>query len=619
LGRVLLVWRLVVGSLRRRPVEAVLSVVAIMAATTTLTLGLALYGVTNHPYQTTRATTSGPDIVAMPANGGPSGLREVTRLSSAHGVVARGGPYPVIFPTMEFHGLKVLAIDEGRTAARSSIDQPYVTEGSWLRADGVVVERSFADELGLQVGDRVTLNGRSFPVVGLAVSAALPPYPQAANYPAFGNGVPNVASQDTGLIWTSEATARSLATAAQPVTYLLELRLSDPGAAQAFENVYANNQNLCDRQSFITPSSPECQALDMWSWLDIQKELGQQLLAEQRALLIVGWLLGLLAIASLAVVVGGRIAERTRRVGLLKAVGATPRLVAISLLVEYLVLALGAAAAGLVAGWLLAPLLTKPGAGLVGSAGAPSITVSSVGWVVAMALVVAIAAAIVPAVRAARTSTTAALADAAHLPKRKPMLIAASSRLPVPLLIGLRLAARRPRRMVLTAFSLAITVTTVVAVLTVHAHETQVALQFGPGSYSSLPNPHTAQTDQVLFVMTLFLAALASVNAIVITWVTWIDSRRSLAVARSLGASPRQIGAGLSTALLLPALPGAVAGLPLGVLLVTAVSHGSAVTVPPEWWLAAALVGTMVAMAALSVVPARIGARYPVVEILQAE
>jgi putative ABC transport system permease protein len=94
--------------------------------------------------------------------------------------------------------------------------------------------------------------------------------------------------------------------------------------------------------------------------------------------------------------------------------------------------------------------------------------------------------------------------------------------------------------------------------------------------------------------MTLFLAALASVNAIVITWVTWIDSRRSLAVARSLGASPRQIGAGLSTALLLPALPGAVAGLPLGVLLVTAVSHGSAVTVPPAWWLAAALVGTVV-------------------------
>jgi putative ABC transport system permease protein len=199
------------------------------------------------------------------------------------------------------------------------------------------------------------------------------------------------------------------------------------------------------------------------------------------------------------------------------------------------------------------------------------------------------------------------------------MLIAASARLPVPLLIGLRLAARRPRRMVLTAFSLAVTVTTIVAVLTVHAHQARVLHQFGPAGFSSLPDPHTAKTDQVLFVMTMALAVLASVNAIVITWATWVDSRRSLAVARSLGASPRQIRAGLSTALLLPALPGAVVGLPLGVLLVVAASHGSSVTVPPAWWLAGGLVGTMATMAALSVAPARIGARDSVVEILQAE
>jgi len=71
--------------------------------------------------------------------------------------------------------------------------------------------------------------------------------------------------------------------------------------------------------------------------------------------------------------------------------------------------------------------------------------------------------------------------------------------------------------------------------------------------------------------------------------------------------------------LLLPALPGAVAGLPLGVLLVAAVSHGSTVTVPPAWWLAAALFGTLITMAVLSVAPARIGARSSVVEVLQAE
>ena len=147
-------------------------------------------------------------------------------------------------------------------------------------------------------------------------------------------------------------------------------------------------------------------------------------------------------------------ADQTRRVGLLKAVGGTPRLVAVVLLAEYLVLALLAAAAGLAAGWLAAPLLTDPGAGLLGSAGAPSLTLSTVGQVTAVALGVAVIATFVPAVRAARTSTVHALADAARPPRRTPWLIAISARLPVPLLLGLRVAARRPRRVVLSAVSI---------------------------------------------------------------------------------------------------------------------------------------------------------------------
>ena len=38
---------------------------AITAATATLTLGLVLHGVTNKPYQQTRASTKGPDVVAQ--------------------------------------------------------------------------------------------------------------------------------------------------------------------------------------------------------------------------------------------------------------------------------------------------------------------------------------------------------------------------------------------------------------------------------------------------------------------------------------------------------------------------------------------------------------------------
>ncbi len=78
-------------------------------------------------------------------------------------------------------------------------------------------------------------------------------------------------------------------------------------------------------------------------------------------------LLALLAIASVAVLVGRRLSEYARRVGLLTAAGATPALVAATFVVENLALALFAAAVGIVAGDLIAPLLTNAGAALIGT------------------------------------------------------------------------------------------------------------------------------------------------------------------------------------------------------------------------------------------------------------
>src|SRR5580700_2115722 len=69
LSRTVLIWRLAARDLRRRPAQAFLLLLAITAATATLTLGLALHGVTSQPYQQTRAATRGPDIVAQV--GGP--------------------------------------------------------------------------------------------------------------------------------------------------------------------------------------------------------------------------------------------------------------------------------------------------------------------------------------------------------------------------------------------------------------------------------------------------------------------------------------------------------------------------------------------------------------------
>ncbi|MGH9118374.1 MAG: FtsX-like permease family protein [Acidimicrobiales bacterium] len=230
-------------------------------------------------------------------------------------------------------------------------------------------------------------------------------------------------------------------------------------------------------------------------------------------------LLGLLAVASLSVLVGGKMADQTRRVGLLKAVGGTPSLVAAVLLAEYIVVALVAAAAGLAIGSLTAPLLTGSIVGLIGSAGTPGITISTIGLVTTVALGVAAVATVVPAVRAARTSTVHALADAARPPRRTGWLIAISARLPVPLLLALRVAGRRPRRVVVGAVSIAITVSGIYVALLLNAYLTTRQLAGG------LDDPQMQLPSQVIRVVIVMVLSLAAVNAIFITWVTVHDNR----------------------------------------------------------------------------------------------
>ena len=631
MGRLLLVCRLAGRDLRRRPAEAALLLLAIVAATTTLTLGLVLHGVTDEPYQSTRNATAGPDVVASvsadPAGGQPADLAGLEGLANARGVVGHSGPYPVVWTTLKAHGRTVPARADGRDPAPATVDQPKLTQGSWVRAGGVVVEAAFADALGIGAGDRITLsaldlaNGqpvagrdsRSFRVVGVSVTAATTPYPEVFCLA--------LCPGNSGLVWLTQADARSLAPQEEPSDYVSYLKLADPAAAPAF----VADHNTPEDAPAGTRASDAATPL-LRSWQEISEQSANLVENERRALLTGAWLLAVLAVASVAVLVGGRMADQIRRVGLLKAVGGTPALVAAVLLAEYVVVALLAAAAGLAVGWLAAPLLTDPSAGLVGSAGAPPLAISTVGLVTAVALGVAVAATLVPAVRAARTSTVLALADSARAPRRTAWLIAISARLPVPLLLGLRVAARRPRRVVLATVSIALTVSGVVAVLSAHADlkagrpsgASSVADQLS-GVVSTLDPSRTDRLNQVLLVITITLLALAAVNAIFITWATALDARHSSALARALGATPRQVSAGLSTAQLLPALVGAILGIPGGIELIGAADPDRTTTLAPLWQLLAVVPATVLVVAGLTAIPARLGARRPVAGILAAE
>jgi putative ABC transport system permease protein len=607
-GRLLIVCRLAARDLLRRPTQTVLLLVVIAAAMAALTLGLILHGVTDQPYTQTRAATAGPDVVAssvgFPETPGALAdpLRALTALAHAPGVVAHSGPYPVAWPTLRAHGITAEVMAQGRDPTPTPVDQPRVTNGSWVRDGGVVIERGFADAIGVHVADEVTLDGHAFPVIGIAVTAAVPVYTQVCFYGGCSGPSGQPRSFNTGLLWLIQPASRSLAGPSNPLTYYLNLRLNNPAAAPAFVTAHQ--------------PPPGIGLPPLTAWQSLRGAAATLITQEHRVLVPASWLLALLALASVAVVAGGRMAEQDRRVGLLKAAGGTPPLAAAVLLAQHVVVALAAAAAGLVAGWATAPLLTDPGESLVGRAGPAEFAPNTILLVVAVAITVAAAATLVPALRAARTSTIAALTEAPRTPRRRAGLIRLSTRLPVPLLLGLRLIARRPRRVLLSAASFTITATTAVAVLIFHA---TINHGHATGPFGGPPDPGNARVNEVLLVVTVVMTILAAANTIFTTWATVIDTRRFSAVARALGATPRQATAALSTTQLLPALVGALVGIPAGTALYAAVQNGGPQASPSTEWLLAVVIGMLLAVATLTAIPARIGTRQPIAAILQTE
>ena len=600
MGRLLLIWRLALGDIKRRRVQSALLLVMIVTTTTTLTLGLALHRVTDSPFARTRAATRGPDIVAQIApsavpRAGAALTGQFSPLIHARGVVATSGPYPVALTQLTAPGIDTDAQAQGRDAAPAELDRPELTAGSWVRPGGAVIEAGFASALGLHVGETIHLSGHPFRVSGIAVSTAQCFYPVST----------------PGVIWITRAAAERLATPEQPLGYVLNLKLANPGSSQAFMNgpgaTAFGNGGQNDSVSLLE------------DWTAIEQSDFKVISVDQKVLLIVSTLLAMLAIASIAVVVGGRLAEQTRRVGLLKAVGGTPLLVAVVLLAENLVLALAATALGVTVGQLVAPVLTNVGNGLIGSAATPSLTGQSVLEVVLVALAVAAGATVVPAIRGARTSTIRALGDTPHPPRRRPGLIAISARLPVPLLFAVRLIARRTRRSVLTVFSLTIAVMMAVAALTLQ-HQVAVRDQqrvasaglIGAGSIGD-------RVTHLVFLLSAILTVLAAINAIVTTWATVIDAERPTALARALGATPRQISTGLTAAQLLPGLLAACLGIPAGLALYHLAGGHLNQASPPLLSLLAVIPATLIVVTVLTAIPARIGARRPVAEVLRAD
>ncbi|MEU7240560.1 FtsX-like permease family protein [Streptomyces sparsogenes] len=588
MGHLLLMWRLVLQDMRRHPGEAVMFLLAVTVATSSLTLGLATSDAVATGYAKTRAATAGPDVMATTTGPDPSGLS--SRLADLPGVTAIGGPFFAFDTTIRAHGRAAHSAVVGRGNARAAVDRPLVTSGSWVRPGGAVVERGFARAIGVRVGDHITIRGRSVTVVGTAISAATAVYP-------WGDPAQVGPSDAGGTVWLTTADAHAAAGDASPV-HLIYLKLSDPATTDEF-----------GKSAAIRAIDPEGW-LSYHYWQDVLQTDTAMIKFTQPALVIGGWLLAVAAIVTLAAIATTRAVRDNRRAALLKAVGAGPGTVTVVLLAQYLLLTFLATALGLAAGTLAAPHLVDPSEGLLDTVTPPdSDTVTAA---VFLAVVVAVIGALGPATRAARTSTVHALADPAHMLTHRPRLNAATAYLPTSLLLGIRLLARRPGRAVLTFAGTAATTLMVTAVLTFHA-----ALDAAPAFKRFGPiEVRTDQTGQVLLAVTLALVALSTLNTVLLGWSTAVQARRALTITRTLGATPGQVVTALCTAQLLPAVPGVAAGVPAGLGLYW--FFGAQVTPPGSWLLTAALV-ILLAVGALTALPAWAHTRSPAGRALDAE
>ncbi|RBQ16741.1 ABC transporter permease [Spongiactinospora rosea] len=594
MGSLALVALLVWADVRRHKAQAAMLLLAVAAATATLALGLSLRGVSDTLYAQTRAATAGPDVVALSGDTGPALTSAFTSLASAPEVAAHHGPYRVVYADLTARdSISSPVVVQGFTETPGAINRPLVTSGRWVRPGGTVLERGFATALGVGVGDHVTIAGRRYPVVGIAVTTATSIYPWAAQIGPYGGP-----SDYSGLAWMTRSDARVLASSHNlPVTTALDLKLRDPAATEAFRDAH--------RDATVR--------INFHSW-QFTAQQDMTILRNSEPILVIGsWLLGFLAVTGVVALAAGRAAEQTRRAGLLKAVGATPGLIAVVLLTEYLALALAGDALGLLIARLAMPAIASPTASRIGDAAGPGGVTIVIATALAMA--VALLSTLRPSLRALRTATVTALTAGAHRPRHRPWLTALSALLPTPLLLGLRLTARRPGRAVLHACSTATTVIAISALLTVHAQQER---GYGLDGSSALPNLRGAQDRRLMLAVTVLLVALAVVNTIVFTWTTAMEAQANMAIARTLGATPGQITTGLSAAQLLPSLPGALIGVPLGIGLHALFAARNA-TQPPASWLLGAALAILLATAALTALPARLAARRPVAQALSAE
>ncbi len=292
-------------------------------------------------------------------------------------------------------------------------------------------------------------------------------------------------------------------------------------------------------------------------------------------------LLLIVAFFVVGILVGARASEQHRQIGLLKAVGFTPRQIGTVFALESTVLGLVAAGLGFALGAILAPRLAAPSAQtLIGS---PTIAANPWHFLVASCVLLPVLAA--AALTATRRSTRFTVLDAIRAGNSSP----ADSRLaravvrsvmPLTIELGLKDLLARGRRALLLAAAIALTGSVVVTALSLDATlDAQRASET-----SDFP-------DELLLLIYTLDAVLLLITATTLVAVALLSVReriRDYGVLKAIGLTPRQIVSTVVSSHTVLAVLASLVAIPLGVglylALVRIASGTTEDAVIAPWW-----------------------------------
>ncbi|QTE01470.1 ABC transporter permease [Streptomyces cyanogenus] len=373
--------RVVRSGVGRRRVQTVVIALATMMAVASAVVAGSLMVAAAAPFDHAFEKQQGAHITAQldPAE---VSAAQLAATGKPAGVTASSGPYPsTVFRPVDQAGFRLPTLTlVGRSGPDGDVDRVELKSGRWAQKPGeIVLAASFEGPtigIGATLKASDTMNAPTLSIVGFAVSASR-----------------------TADSWATPAQVDTLASEGSPLTSQMLYR---------FDSASTKEQILADRKKLAAAVGSKA-LLGTQSWLDTKRAADQGAAATVPFVTALGMLGIVMSVIIVCSVISGAVGTSLRRIGILKAIGFTPREVVRAYVAQALVPAGAGIALGVVLGNLLAvPLLSDTEAVHGG------VSLSVAWWVdvvvPAAALVIVGLAALIPALRAGRLRTVEAIA-----------------------------------------------------------------------------------------------------------------------------------------------------------------------------------------------------------------